>query len=363
MPNPVNGSNNKKSAERDALSGFFSLPLFKQRFILYDYHIVCAIYSYLERKIGMGKEKIGVYGTGRIGACEATLTTGNGFPTVVVGHSKAGMERCRQTIEENWEVLIGQGLATSQNKQAALKLLTITDDCRLLDGCSFIFEAVLEKLEVKADVFAKIEANCAENTVIASCTSSFPVRVLEQVVKHKDRILIAHPFQPAHMLPLVEVVRGEHTSDEAVAHTRSLLESLRRKVVVMKKDLPGFLVNRFAQALFRESIYLIEQGVVTAEEIDMAIKYAMGMRYASIGLLEYFDDVGFQLEQEIATNVYPDLCAATQPQQLVKDGIAAGKTGLAAGQGLYDWSKKDLEDYKMRKQAPYFKELDWDMPV
>ena len=80
-------------------------------------------------------------------------------------------------------------------------------------------------------------------------------------------------------------------------------------------------------------------------------------------VLEYFDDVGFQLEQEIAANVYPDLCSATQPQRLVQEGIASGKTGLAAGQGLYDWSKKDLADYKMRKQAPYFNGLDWDMPV
>ena len=145
--------------------------------------------------------------------------------------------------------------------------------------------------------------------------------------------------------------------------TLALLETLHRQVVVLSRSVPGFLVNRFAQALFREALYLIEQGVASAEDIDKAVQYAVGMRYASIGLLEYFDAVGFDLEKTIAENVYPDLCDTKEIQEIVKRGIASGKTGQAAGEGLYDWRKKDEDDFRLRKQRPYFDGVkQWDMP-
>ena len=166
------------------------------------------------------------------------------------------------------------------------------------------------------------------------------------------------------MLPLVEVVRHENTSQETLERTKALLEILHRRVVVLNRSVPGVLVNRFAQALFRESIYLIEEGITTAEDIDTAIKYAMGMRYASIGLLEYYDAVGFELEKAIAENVYPDLCDTKEIQKTTLDGLATGKTGQKAGQGLYDWSKKDEDDFRYRKQCPYFAGVrEWTMPT
>ena len=122
-------------------------------------------------------------------------------------------------------------------------------------------------------------------------------------------------------------------------------------------------MNRFAQALFREAIHLIEQGVTTAADIDKAVKYAMGMRYASIGLLEYFDAVGYGLESAIAENVYPDLCGTTEVQDLVREVLASGRTGQAAGQGLYDWSRKDAADFRRRMQRPYLDGVrEWTMP-
>lgn len=310
------------------------------------------------------KERIAVYGSGTIGACQATLTIGNGYPTVVVGHSQAGLERCRRAIEQNWDDLIAEGLASPSNKQAALRLLTLTNAPEALRGCTFVFEAVAESVETKRAVYAQIERCCGADAVIASCTSSIDAEILAGLLEQPRRFLIAHPFQPVHMLPLVEVVRHGGTAEETLARTLALLEALHRQVVVLNRSVPGFLVNRFAQALFREAIYLIEQGVATAEDIDKAVKYAMGMRYASIGLLEYFDAVGYELEAAIARNVYPDLCGTKEIQQLVRDGLASGRTGQAAGRGLYDWSQKDADDFRLRKQSPYFDGVrEWTMPV
>lgn len=309
-------------------------------------------------------EKIAVYGTGTIGSCQATLTTGNGYETVIVGHSQAGLDRCRKNMEQNWDDLIAQGLATQQNKLAAMKLAVITNDPAALKGCTFVFEAVAEDSAAKREVYRTITRQCGTDAVVVSTTSSIDANLLAELIEAPERFLIAHPFQPVHMLPLVEVVRHEKTADGAVERTCALLKSLERQIVLLNKSVPGFLVNRFAQALFRESIYLLEQGVTTAADIDCAIKYAMGMRYASIGLLEYYDAVGFELERAIALNVYPDLCDTKEIQKTTTQGIADGKTGQTAGQGLYDWSAKDADDFRYRKQCPYFDGVrQWHMPT
>ena len=308
-------------------------------------------------------ETVAVYGSGTIGSCEATLIIGHGLPCVVIGHSEQGLERCRKAIEQNWDDLIAEGLASEKNKAAALKKLTITNDPAALTGCTFVFEAVAEGTKQKQAVYQTIEQHAAPDAVVASCTSSIDAEVLAKLTGRPENLLIAHPFQPVHMLPLVEVVRHAKASDEAVSRTLALLEQLHRQVVVLNRSVPGFLVNRFAQALFRESIYLIEQGVTTAADIDKAVKYAVGMRYASIGLLEYFDAVGYDLESTIAGNVYPSLCDTKDIQTLVKAGLATGKTGQVAGEGMYDWSKKNANDFRRRKQSPYFDGVkEWTMP-
>jgi len=308
-------------------------------------------------------EKIAVYGSGTIGSCQATLIIGHGLPCTVIGYSEKGLARCRAAVEQNWDDLIAEGLATESNKKAAMALLTITNDPAALCGATYVFEAVAEGIEQKKEVYHTIAKYADADAVIASCTSSIDAEVLARVTPRPENLLIAHPFQPVHMLPLVEVVRHAATAQSAVDRTLQLLETLHRQVVVLNRSVPGFLVNRFAQALFRESIYLIEEGITTAADIDRAIKYAMGMRYASIGLLEYYDAVGFDLEKAIATNVYPSLCDTKEIQRTTLEGIASGKTGQAAGQGLYDWSVKDGDDFRRRKQSPYFDGVkEWTMP-
>lgn len=308
-------------------------------------------------------EKIGIYGSGVIGACEATLAVGNGFETVVVGRSAAGLARCRAAVEQNWDDLIAHGLASEGNKAAALRLLTVTDDPDALADRTFLFEAVAEDLAVKRAVYAAVEARCADDAIIASCTSSLTAAALAALVRRPQRLVVAHPFQPAHMLPLVELVPNEKTDPAVLDRARALLEGrLDRQVVVLRRDVPGLLVNRLAQAMFRESLFLIEQGVTTAADIDKAVRWAVGKRYASIGLLEYFDEVGFALERDIAANVYPSLCDTAQVQDIVRRGLADGRTGAAAGAGLYDWSQKDAAEFRVRKQAPYFETLSWTLP-
>ena len=308
-------------------------------------------------------ERIAVYGGGTIGACEATLVIGHGLPCVVICHSEQGLERCRKAIAQNWDDMISEGLATEKNKIAAMKLLTITSDPAALEGCTFIFEAIVEDIAKKEGAYHLIARYADEDAIIASCTSSIDAENLACITEKPENLLITHPFQPAHMLPLVEVVRHHKTSDRTVTRTLRLLEFLHRESIVLNRSVPGFIINRLAQALFRESIHLIEEGVSTPEDIDKGVKYAIGMRYASIGLLEYFDAVGYHLESIIASNVYTDLCDSKEVQALVKSGLSRGETGQATGKGLFDWSQKDPDDFRYRKQSPYFDGVrQWTMP-
>ena len=138
-------------------------------------------------------ETIAVYGSGTIGSCEATLIIGHGLPCVVIGHSERGLERCRKAIEQNWDDLIAEGLATEKNKAAALKLLTITNDPVALAGCTFVFEAVAEGTEQKQEVYQAIEQYAAPNAVIASCTSSIDAEVLAKLTGRPENLLLDEP--------------------------------------------------------------------------------------------------------------------------------------------------------------------------
>lgn len=172
----------------------------------------------------MGKQ-IGIYGSGTIGACQATLTSGNGYPTVVVGHSKAGLIRCRETICQNWDDLIAEGLATEANKKAAMALVTITNDPTSLVGSCIVFEAVAEDADVKEAVYHQVTEHCGRDVIVASTTSSIDASLLAERIENSSRFLIAHPFQPVHMLPLVEVVR--HKTDFRRNHKNRLYATER----------------------------------------------------------------------------------------------------------------------------------------
>ena len=302
------------------------------------------------------------YKTGVVGAGMATLMAGHGCEVTIVGLDEDDLRRCRGILEGNLDELVQQGLATEKNRAAILRRFTLTTDTQALKDCIFVLEAAFEDVNVKKGIYQQVEAVIAPDALMASTTSAIPVELLTANMARPERFAVTHPFQPAHMLPLVELVGGPNTSPATIDRLRVFLEELDREVVTLHKSVPGFIINRLAQALFRESLYLVEQGVVSVADIDKAIKYAVGMRYASIGLLEYFDDVGFNLECDISKTVYPDLCSTRAIQQIVLDGLASGKTGRSVGLGLYDWSKKDDVDYLRRKAAPYYACFHWDMP-
>jgi 3-hydroxybutyryl-CoA dehydrogenase len=224
----------------------------------------------------------------------------------------------------------------------------------------FVFEAVSENVAVKQRVFQTLETVCGPETVFLSITSGIMAGKLVQGIAKKDRLLVAHAWNPPHLIPLVEVVATAYTDKNALARAVAFLEGLGRKVVLLKKDIPGFIGNRLMHAMYREALYLVEQGVATLEDIDATVLYSFGPRFSSVGLLEYYDSCGLDLQRSVQTYLLPELCNADAPQKLLTDAYDKGDYGPKTGKGLFDWNRKDAGDFRLRKSKPFFHFNHWD---
>jgi 3-hydroxybutyryl-CoA dehydrogenase len=307
--------------------------------------------------------KIGVVGSGRIASDTATLFAGNGYKIALISRSEDGCQRAKLNIEENFEQLRKEGLLTEEQIIYCLSFVTFSTDLQELAKCQFVFEAIVENLELKGELYHKIEQICNPVSIIVSTTSGIAADDLAAWIQKKDRFIIGHSWNPPHLIPLVEIVRNADTSDETVKETVSLLESTGRKIVILKKSIDGFIGNRIMHAMFREALYLVESGIAEPEDIDRAILYSFGQRFSSIGLLEYYDAVGLDLQYNVESYLFKSLCNADSPQKYLTQNCSAGKLGLKTGQGIFDWTQKDIPDFNYRKSKPYFQYFNWEIPT
>lgn len=307
-------------------------------------------------------KKAAVIGDGMIGSSMATLIAGNSCEVLIVGLE---MERCQAAkaeVGKNFDDLIREGLATPANKAGAMKLVSVTTDYAQLADADICFEAVFEDPTVKKEVYEKMERYVRADTVIASVTSAISADILGEFFTHKERFVVAHPWNPPHLVPLVEVCRSQYTSDETVRTVQEFLDGMGRKTVVLKKNIEGFIGNRLQHAMTREALYLVEAGVGTAEDIDNVIYYGFGPRYSALKLFEHYDCAGLPLQKQVQSTIFPTLCNADGPQKVLLDCLAEGKLGMKTGEGVLDWKDKDMDDFRDRQRRPYYKFVNWNFP-
>lgn len=308
-------------------------------------------------------KKIGIIGTGMIGASLAVLFTGNGYHTTMYAINDEEAASGKQRYDTYFADLKENGLVTEGQAKACAKLLHITQRYEDLSDADFIFECVVERLEIKHAVYAQLEKHCRQVRVIASSTSAISSDDLADGLDTlKDRLLVAHPWNPPHLVPFVEVLRSRYTADDAEKVLIAVLESVGRKTAVMKKSAPGFIANRLQHALYREAVYMVEQGITTPQDIDTALKYSFIPRYTSIGIFEHFDYAGLDMIVSIEDYLFPTLCNATKTQSLVRDKYEAGKLGFKTGEGVLDWSDVDIDAFRKRASAPYLQFFNWSLP-
>jgi len=312
-----------------------------------------------------GVRKIAIVGTGMIGASLATMFTGNGYRVVMHAVNDQEAEGGLARYRTNFNDLAAAGLVTRKQAGTCEKLLFVTKDYADFKDADFVYECVFEDKAVKHAVYAELERHCENASGIASSSSAMDTDLLcEGFSKSEFKAVFAtaHPWNPPHLVPCVEIVKGSHTSDEAISFICKVLESCGRAPVVMYKSVPGFVANRLQHALYREAAYMVEQGIATPRDIDRALQTSFVPRYTAIGIFEHFDYAGLDMILSIEKTLYPDLCRQTEPHKLVSEAVVRGELGYKTGKGVLDWSKADINAFRKRGSEPYLKFFNWSLP-
>jgi 3-hydroxybutyryl-CoA dehydrogenase len=284
---------------------------------------------------------VAILGTGmmgpRIGICLALA----GHTVMLWGRSDASLQRGMSAFEDALAMLVrGDLVDDASAREARERVSTSTELAQAVSHAAFVFESVAEDLALKQRLFVEVERVSGPETIVASNTSGLPITGIADRLQHPQRAATAHFWNPPHLMPLVEVVKGERTSDDTVEQLRGVLSNAGKRVVVVRKDVPGQLGNRLQHALFREAFHLLEEGVASVEDIDAAIKFGPGLRFPAYGLLEHADMVGLDMMVAIESYLFAALSASTEAPQILRDLIADGALGVKSGRGLYDWTSQ-----------------------
>jgi 3-hydroxybutyryl-CoA dehydrogenase len=279
----------------------------------------------------MSKSKITVIGTGLMGHGIAQVFAVAGHDVTITDSLKGSLDTARSRITANLRDL-------GEDEKAVDNVRACADLAEAVRDADYVVEAVLEDLPLKQKLFAEIERHVRPDTVLASNTSVIPITAIVQEVKRRERALGTHWWNPPFLIPLVEVIETEWTSPEVVAWTMKLHEDADKTPAHVKKDVPGFIGNRLQHALWREAIFLVEQGICDAETVDTVVKASFGRRLPVLGPLENADLIGTDLTLAIHQNVMPAVDSRPDASPYLAKLVAEKKLGFKSGEGFRTWS-------------------------
>ena len=279
-------------------------------------------------------KRIGICGTGTMGATMAQIFAEKGYETILRGRSEASLER-------------GRGILTMNPSES----LVMTTELEKLADCDIIIESIAEHLETKQDFFETLSKIVRPDTILATNTSGLSMNKICERVKGRERFLGMHWFNPSNMIPLIEIICNDETDPKYADAVHALAKSIGKKPVICRKDVPGFIANRIQFAILRECMSIVENDVASAADVDAVMKYGLGFRYAAYGPFEVADFGGLDTFYHISEYLNADLCDSKEPMKLIQDLYEAGHYGVKNGQGFYDYSgEKAAEAVRVRNQ-------------
>jgi 3-hydroxybutyryl-CoA dehydrogenase len=213
---------------------------------------------------------------------------------------------------------------------------------------TLVVETVTEDLALKQSMFAELEALARPDAALTSNSSSFPISVIGEGLKTQERMMGLHFFMPAHLIPLVEVVRSVHTDVAIAEKVGAIMTSLGKRPVQVKKDVIGFLGNRIQGALMREALWLIEQGVASPEDIDATVRLSFGFRYAAAGPIVQKEHSGWDTTCAVAKIIWPDLTNAPGPPPILQRNVDEGRIGFKTKRGFFEWDDESIAKERAR---------------
>jgi len=286
--------------------------------------------------------KVAVTGAGTMGHSIAQLFAMHGFETALTDQSSEQLQRARDMIQANLLLLVDMNEISPEQVKNANKMIRYCEHLEdAISRADLVIEAVSENPEVKQSLYAQLNRMCPGNTIFASNTSALNIYDF-LTISNPERLIIAHWFNPPHIMPLVEVVAGPKTSPQTIDAVRTLLIRLGKTPAVMNQYVPGFIMNRLAMAIMREASYMVAQGWTSPEDIDAAVVATFGPRYAFEGPMGLSENVGWDVIQSVMNFLVPKLNSSIDPSPFIADLCAQGRLGVKAGRGIRDYSNAEI---------------------
>nr|WP_183797053.1 3-hydroxyacyl-CoA dehydrogenase family protein [Paraburkholderia fungorum] len=305
-----------------------------------------------QQESGVDKAVIGVVGTGLMGVGIATQSALHGHRTIVHDVDPARLASVAPKAEAVLDELIDCGRIDHGAKHAALARIETHAQLDVMASAQFVIEAIPEVLELKHRLYASLTGLMADDAILASNTSGFPPDQLVAPLRAKERFLIAHFWNPPHMIPLVEVVPGTATAPEVTERTAALMSAIGMEPVVLTKAIPGFVGNRLQFAVLREALNIVRSGAATPDVVDRVMKASLGRRWGIVGPFEGADMGGLDTFLDISTHLMPELAKDEDVLDLLRAQVNAGRVGVRSGAGFYEWDDAHLARVKAgRKQV------------
>ncbi len=286
-------------------------------------------------------QEVGIIGAGTMGHGIAQCFAVKGWQVRLYDVNREVLRSAPARIRSNLELFLEAGWAKPEAVDAALQNIALVEDLpsTVLD-LGLIIETVSEELDLKRRLFAELEKLTRPETILCSNTSALSITSISRGLKHPERVLGTHFWNPPHILPCVEVIKSETTSCRIFEEVVFLLAGLGKEPIRVLRDVPGFVGNRMQHALQREAMNLVDQGIAAPEEVDRVVKFGFGLRLALMGPLERSDWGGLDITYQVQKYLLPYLCNDTNPSPLLSQKVAAGELGAKTGQGWFDWPEE-----------------------
>jgi 3-hydroxybutyryl-CoA dehydrogenase len=293
-----------------------------------------------------------VIGTGMMGPGIAVTLALGGVRATILSRSEESARRGLEAARAQLQLLEDKGLTTTEKAawaRAHLDARAGYDEA--VAAADLVIESAPENMAFKQRLFADLEAIARPSAVLASNTSGLSITDVASQCLRPERILTTHFWNPPHLMPLVEIVKGRQTSGEIAERVRALLASCGKVPVIVHKDTPGQLGNRLQFALVREALHIVEEGIASVDDVDLAAKNGFGLRLPVYGIFEHQDVVGLDMALAIHDYVAQDLCNEPRAPGPMRERVERGELGAKTGKGFYDWTKKSLAGVKARRDG------------
>lgn len=293
--------------------------------------------------------RIAVVGAGLMGHGIALELAAHGFTVHLHDRDQAQLDRAQGSIAHGLARLVEIERITPGEAAAAPSRIGVGRDLRAaVSDTDLVIEAVSEDLELKQTLFRDLDAWAPPRAILASNTSTFMPSLLAAATERPERVIVTHYFNPPYLLPLVELVRGDRTSDETVATMRALYEGIGKSPAVVQREAPGFVGNRLQMALLREAMAIVDAGIASPRDVDTIIRTSFGRRLAVAGVFEVFEAAGWDLTLAVAEQLFPAIDRSPEPPASLREKVARGELGLKTGKGFYAWTPDEAAALRQR---------------